>query len=322
MKTLSRASRLKKLLKRCYKVYMRIMITGADGLLGQELVRFFNKSKTHTAIPLTHADIELTDSKNVTDAVLRSRPDAVINCAVVLNVDFCEENPEQCYAVNRNGVSNLLSAAQVLRRPITFVQASSSEVFGRVAEGEYLINGYREGDETRPASVYQKSKKQAEDTLIDFSRKYPDALSRWYVARTGWLYGSGRPTFVEQFLEKLQKNEIVQVIRDQWRSPTWTKHFAHGLLNLLSKNDSSGIYHIVNEVKPGEATTLDVIQEIQKFLGPRNANPPLKFISRNELFEVPRAPSNVLLNTKLPRLPYWRNALQEYLSKKSDWNMT
>lgn len=297
---------------------MRIMITGANGLLGKELVRFFSESGAHAVIPLAHADIELTDPKSVADTLARTHPDAIINCAAILNVDSCEENPDACYAVNRNGVSNLLSAVQTFGRPVVFAQVSSSEVFGRIAEGEYLINGYREDDEARPASVYQKSKKQAEDLLIRFAPAHPRALSRWYVARTGWLYGSGRPTFVEQFLEKLQQKEELEVIRDQWRSPTWTRDFAHGLNVLLSNDYPSGIYHIVNEDKPGEATTMDVIQEIQKFLGPLNAKPPLSLVSRDDLFKVPRAPSNVLINTKLPPLPYWRDALQEYLSQKSD----
>lgn len=291
-----------------------ILITGAGGLVGRELAEFFLHEPNTRVASLTHAELDITDAHAITEAIVQRNPDVIINCAVVLDVDACEKNPETCYAVNTRGVSNLLSAAQGASRPITFVQISSSEVFGRVHEGEYLVDGYREEDEARPASVYQKSKKQAEDAVAQFAQKNPDRLSRWYVARAGWLYGRGRPTYVEQFLEKLQKNETMRVIRDQWRSPTWTKHFAQGLGNLLSGKYANGIYHIVNEVKPGEARTLDVIQEIQKFLGPRNANPPLKFVSRDELFKVPRAPSNVLINTKLPRLPYWRDALREYLS--------
>ncbi|MBI4137758.1 MAG: NAD(P)-dependent oxidoreductase [Candidatus Sungbacteria bacterium] len=291
----------------------RFLLTGAGGLVGKELIDFFHGESGIAIIPLAHADCDITDADAVKHIFARINPDGVINCAVILNVDQCEAEPKKCFAVNRDGVRNLLDACADLLHPVTFVQVSSSEVFGRVHEGEYVVNGYREDDEPRPASAYQKSKREAEILLEGFAAEHPEAHDRWYICRGGWLYGAGRSTFVEQFLEKLQRKEEIKAVRDQWRSPTWTKHFTHGLITLLAGNYPSGVYHSVNEVKPGEATTLDVIDEIRTYLGERCANPPLALVSRDELFKVPRAPSNVLLNTKLPKLPYWKDALWEYL---------
>ena len=199
---------------------MRIAITGATGLLGQELTDYFRNTQGTEVFPLTHTECDVTDSKRIRAMLTDIMPDILINCAVILNVDFCEENSEKCYAVNRNGVINLLEAARAQDRRLTFVQISSSEVFGRVHEGEFLINGYKEDDEARPASVYQKSKKEAEDLLLDFVKKNPAVFNRWFIIRAGWLYGKGRKTFVDQFLEKLQKDDDLMVVKDQWRSPT------------------------------------------------------------------------------------------------------
>lgn len=294
---------------------MKVTIFGATGLLGNELVSYF-RAHHHEVVSLSHADCDVAD-KEALRRVLASYPsDFIINCAVILDVDKCEADPTLCYAVNRDGVKNILETIKELDIHPAFLQMSSSETFGRVHEGEYDPMGYKEDDLQKPASVYQKSKKEAEDILLAFVKNYPDVLSRWYIVRAGWLYGEGRPTFVDRFITLLQSKEPLTVIKDQWRSPTWTRDFAQGLYELIAKQYLSGVYHIVNEVKPGEATTMDVIEEIERFLGPRASYPPKTMVAFKDFFKVPRAPSNVLKNTKLPPLRYWREALREYLKKQ------
>ena len=255
----------------------------------------------------------MTDLESMRAALERVRPDIVINCAVVVSVDRCEQDPTRCRAVNVGGVETLLVAIRESGRAITFVQISSSEVFGRVNEGEYKIEGYVEDDEPRPVSLYQCTKHEAEKVLQNFARAHPKTLAHWHIARAGWLYGAGRATFVDQFFEKLQRDEPLEVIVNQWRSPTWTKDFVAGLLELLSSEYESGIYHIANEVERGEASTLDVVEEIALTLGLSRVRALLKLVSREDIFKIPRAPSNVLKNTKLPRLRGWREALRAYL---------
>ncbi len=138
-------------------------------------------------------------------------------------------------------------------------------------------------------------------------------MRRYYILRAAWLYGRGRKTFVENFVESLQKPGEIVAIKDQWRSPTWTKHFVDELFLLLEKKYPNGAYHGAAEVKPGEATTPDVLDEISKFLGPEKVRATIKEVPREGFFKNPRSPSNVLLNTKLPKLLYWRDMLREYL---------
>lgn len=291
---------------------MRILITGATGLLGRELVRHF-KELGETVLPFSHETFDVTKKDEILAVLRREKPDLIINCAVILDVDKCEANQKMCYSVNRDAVRNFLEPIAELGIHPIFIQISSSETFGRVEEGEYNPNGYSEDDEQKPVSTYQKSKKEAEEIVLSFVKENPGALSRWYIPRAGWLYGEGRKTFIDRFFTTLQSKEPLEVIKDQWRSPTWTKDFARGLSEMLKH--PSGIYHIVSEVKPGEATTEDVIEEIEKYLGERAAHPKKTFVDQKTFFKVPRAPSNVLKNTKLPKLPYWRDALRAYLTK-------
>ena len=293
----------------------KIAIIGSGGLLGQELVSYLSLSDKSTIIPLEHGEIEIEDPESTDKNIIKHLPDIIINCAAIPNVDICEKDPDKCFGINTDGVTNILNSIKKSGSSSTFIQISSSEVFGRIKEGQYKINGYKEDEAPDPISVYQKSKTNAEKITAQFARKNPEVLKRWYVTRAGWLYGKGRKTFVESFLEALQKKDALTIVKNQWRSPTWTKDFAKGLSELINGECESGIYHIVSEVKEGEATTMDVIEEIKKYLGDRTEKTKIELVPRNELFKTPRAPSNVILNTKLPKLPYWRDSLQEYLKK-------
>ena len=294
---------------------MKIAIIGATGLLGTELAQYF-ESRGDTVVALASSDCDVTDPHSVHAALTLHRPDLVINCAAMLDVDACEANQDRCYAVNRDGVRNLLEAVRSLGNPLVFVQIGSSEIFGRVSPGEYNIGGYREKDLPAPVSAYQRSKKEAEDVLTSFASEHPKALKAFYIARAGWLYGEGRATFIDRFVELLKSKEPLTVIKDQWRSPTWTRDFAKSLAFIIDEKLQSGIYHLTAEVKYGEATTMDVIEEINRHLGREAVHPPITFTTQAAFFKVPRAPSNVLINTKLPKLPYWRDSLREYLSEK------
>ncbi|MDP3735693.1 MAG: NAD(P)-dependent oxidoreductase [bacterium] len=289
----------------------KVLVTGAGGLLGAELVHASRAG--FEVVGLRREECDITDAASVRAILERERPDVIVNCAVVVSVDRCEQDPARCRAVNVGGVENLIEAVRESGQKVTFVEISSSEVFGRVNEGEYKIEGYGEDDEPRPVSLYQRTKAEAERVVQGFARDHLEALEHWYVVRAGWLYGAGRATFVDQFFEKLQRDEPLEVIVNQWRSPTWTKDFAAGLFDLLASGRESGIYHITNEVESGEASTLDVVEEITLTLGLSRVRAPLRLVSRDDIFKIPRAPSNVLKNTRLPKLRHWREAMREYL---------
>lgn len=291
---------------------MKILVTGANGLVGKELTATMRPE--FEVVGTTHVELDVTSRDSIQSVLEKHQPEAIVNCAVVINMDLCEENPKLCFSVNRDGVENILETIKTVGKPMQFVQISSSEAFGRVEEGQYKVNGYTEDDELMPVVNYQRSKAEAEKIVTDFAYANPTVIPRFYILRAAWLFGRGRKTFVENFVESLQKPEELVAIEDQWRSPTWTKYFVESLYTLLEKKYPSGIYHGAAEVKPGEATTPDVLQEISKFLGPEKVKAKIKKIGREGFFKIPRSPSNVLLNTKMPKLPYWREQLAEYLA--------
>ncbi|GEM_PF-1459453 len=294
---------------------MKILLTGGSGLLGSEIVRQA-KEKDSVILAPRHKELDITDKENVARYIKKHAVDCVINSAAQVNVDVCEANPEACYLLNRDGVKNILEAIKQNKKPVIFVQISSSEVFGRVHEGEYKIEGYTEDDFPMPASVYQKSKAEAEEITEEFCKKNPKIFPKYYIARVGWLFGKGRPTFVERFAKDLLLGGLVEAVKDQWRSPTATKDVALSLFSLVVGHYESGVYHLAGEVKSGEVTTPQVIEEIRKLLGDKAKKATVKLVRRDEVFKVPRAPSNVLKNTKLPKLPYWRDALRDYMQEK------
>lgn len=291
---------------------MKILLTGASGLLGSEILRQAEKKKLNILTP-SHKDFDITVKESVLKYQKKHSPDVIINCAAQVNVDVCEANQDACYALNRDGVKNILEAVRENKKPVIFVQISSSEVFGRVHEGEYKILGYKEDDFPMPYSAYQKSKTEAEEITAEFCAKFPKIFPRYYIVRVGWLFGKGRPTFVERFVKDLLAGGSVEAVVDQWRSPTATKDVANALLSMVVGHYESGIYHLAGEVKKGEVSTPQVVEEIRKILGEKANKATIKLVKRDDIFKVPRAPSNVILNTKLPKLPYWKDALKEYI---------
>ena len=294
---------------------MKILLTGASGLLGSEIVRQASEKKLNILAP-SHKELDITDKENVSKYIRKHSPECIINCAAQVNVDICEANQDACFALNRDGVKNILEAVKENKKPTIFVQISSSEVFGRVHEGEYKIEGYKEDDFPMPFSAYQKSKTEAEEITTEFCAKFPRIFPKYYIVRVGWLFGKGRPTFVERFVKDLLSGGQVEAVVDQWRSPTATRDVATALLSMVVSQYESGIYHLAGEVKKGEVSTPQVVEEIRKILGEKAKKTTLKLVRRDDIFKVPRAPSNVLLNTKLPKLPYWKDAVREYLSEK------
>src|SRR3989338_4089698 len=258
---------------------VKILITGATGLLGSELAQHWQRHDTTVAAP-SSVELDVSSADSVRRAVRAFSPDVIINCAVIISIDRCEAEPDLAWAVNRDGVMNLLEAAREFLAPSLFIQVSSSEVFGRW-NGGFAINGYREYDEPKPDTVYQKSKTEAE-------------------------------RMVAQFAEALRARQELTIAEDQWRNPTWTRDFAASLDALIANREPSGIYHIANEVAPGEATVMDVIEEIRSYYAIPKEAIRLKPVHLHAFFKIPRAPSNVLLNTKLPRMRPWREALKEY----------
>ncbi len=218
---------------------MKVVIVGANGQLGFDLVRVF-KNTEHETYPLTRADIDITDFK-LSDKVLKNiQPETVINCAAYVRVDEAEGCADKAFAVNALGARNIAQICKDMGSIL--VHISTDYVFdGRKTKP------YTEEDIPNPLNVYGNSKLAGEYFVRNMLEKH-------YIIRSSSLFGvagaSGKGgNFVETMIKKAKNNEEIKVVDDMIMSPTYTKDAACMIKNLLIKKLPFGMYHVANSGK-------------------------------------------------------------------------
>ena len=237
---------------------MKILVTGANGQLGKEILVCFERGKTELGIPdvlkeentVIGVDIDELDISNL-EAVRayfkKEAFDAVINCAAFTNVNKCETEELLAFRANAIGPRNLAIAAEEIGAKL--VHVSTDYVF----EG----NGtrpYVEWDICKPQSVYGKTKYLGEEYVKDFSTKY-------FIVRTAWLYGYYGANFVKTMRKIATEKGACKVVSDQRGNPTNAADLAHHILKLLTTNEY-GIYHGTGK---GECSWYEFTKKIIEF---------------------------------------------------------
>ncbi|MNS78566.1 dTDP-4-dehydrorhamnose reductase [compost metagenome] len=289
---------------------MRVFVTGAQGMLGQDLVPVL-KAAGDTVIQsgmqpsedpnFVHLDI--TDLEATKQAITSARPDVVINCAAYTNVDGAEADPDSAYRVNALGTWNLALACQEVGAAMLLVST------------DYVFDGkkgsaYDEYDAPNPQSVYGRSKYAGEQHL-------QQVLKRFYIVRTAWLYGHHGKNFVETILKAAAERPELKVVNDQWGCPTWTRDLAEAI-NRIIRTGRYGIYHATGH---GECTWMDFARKIVE-LG-EMATPVLPQTTAELNRPAPRPRYSVMSNASmrlanLPQLPDWQQSLMQYLHARSE----
>jgi dTDP-4-dehydrorhamnose reductase len=208
---------------------MRILITGAKGMLGNDLVKAF--AGEHELIG---TDIDILDITSLPDCrkfMGQANPDIIINCAAYTLVDKCEEEVDLCYRVNSLGPRNLAIISNEQNIPLLHI--STDYVFDGTKKTPYL-----EDDRKNALSVYGKSKSLAEDLIIMLTNKF-------YIIRTSWLFGDKGNNFIKTMLALGKTRKHLTVVNDQIGSPTYTRDLAFAIKELI-KEPRYGIYHITN----------------------------------------------------------------------------
>jgi dTDP-4-dehydrorhamnose reductase len=234
---------------------MRILVTGARGLLGTEVVRAAHIGG-HEVAALGRAALDVTDPGAVSACFREEQPDVVVHCAAYTAVDKAESEPDLAMAVNRGGSGNVARAARSVGSSTVYV--SSDYVFAGLKSSPYLTT-----DETGPLSSYGRSKLAGEqETLAAYapgneagngSGRVPLGL----VVRTGWLYGAGGGNFVQTMLRIAKDRGVVTVVDDQVGRPTWARNVAEAIIELIGVR-AGGVMHVADA---GEATWLDLARE-------------------------------------------------------------
>ena len=219
---------------------MRLLVTGALGMLGHDVVRAGGRAG-HELVPVDLPELDITDVAAVDALVGRLQEEpaslhGIINCAAWTDVDGAESKREQAAAVNAEGPSVLARAAAKAQIPLLHV--STDYVFDGVApvDRDGRPRPYVESDSTGPRSVYGSTKLEGEGAVLGASAANT-------VARTAWLYGVDGSNFVDTMLRLGGEREAVQVVTDQVGSPTWSGHLAPALVGLLERS-VTGLVHL------------------------------------------------------------------------------
>jgi dTDP-4-dehydrorhamnose reductase len=228
---------------------LRILVTGAAGLLGNAVVRTAEE-RGHEVRACGRSTLDVTDPGEVDRRLRTELPDVVVHCAAYTAVDRAEEEVDQAMAVNRDGTRNVaMAAAQI---GATVVYPSTDYVFDGRTDTPYGPD-----DETSPLSAYGVSKLAGEQVLA------VSGCSRM-VIRTSWLYGSGGRDFVDVVLERGERRgSEMTVVDDQVGCPTWTGSLAPGIVD-LAESGAHGTYHLCDA---GQASWLDLARQVAQDAG-------------------------------------------------------
>lgn len=209
---------------------MKILVTGANGQLGQELVQQLNQMDVEL-FAFTKAELDICNLSAVQQVVNETQPHVIVNAAAFTKVDLAETEQDLAFNVNAYGQRNLAVAAEQVGAKICYV--STDYVFdGNATEP------YEEHALVNPIGVYGKSKYAGEQLTQTISSKY-------FIVRTAWVYGEYGPNFVKTMLRLAKERDELGVVSDQIGSPTYTVDLAAFLIELV-QTEKYGIYHCTN----------------------------------------------------------------------------
>ncbi|MBI5554895.1 MAG: dTDP-4-dehydrorhamnose reductase [Elusimicrobia bacterium] len=295
---------------------MRIVITGASGMLGTDLLQALAgdhelygldiRKSDRPLADVSHQILDITDTKATYEVITKINPELVIHAAAYTNVDGAESDQEPAYRINSLGTRNVALSCQ--RFDAALIYLSTDYVFdGRKTEP------YAEIDRPDPLGVYAKSKYWGE--------LYTQWLvSRFMIIRSSWLFGKNGQNFVEAIRSQVITKHGLQVVNDQVGSPTYTVDLAEAIKHLITINYqlSTGLYGIWHITNSGSCSWFDFAREIVKQVGAKEEVSPISASQANRLAVRPKNSVLNNFNWKLHNfslLPTWQDALKRYLKQ-------
>lgn len=225
---------------------MKVLVTGANGLLGQELIKLLLQknyevvavSRGPSRLPqfvanknLSYRELDITDGLASNSTIRDFKPEVIIHAAAMTHVDNCELNKIDCYNINVTATRFLIEAAKEITAK--FIYVSTDFIF------DGLEGPYKEDDEPKPVNYYGSTKLSAETEVMESGLE-------WSIVRTVLVIGKAETTrsnIISWVKEKLEKKEKIKVVDDQFRTPTFTEDLARGIVLVVEKS-ALGIFHI------------------------------------------------------------------------------
>lgn len=286
---------------------MKILVTGCNGQLGNELRLILDKEFPGSVLYTDVQELDLTDAKAVNAYVVNNEVTHIVNCAAYTAVDRAEEEKMQCAKINTDAVKNIAIAADSNGAKVIHIST------------DYVFDGtnhrpYRESDKVNPISQYGTTKRKGETALLALA---PEAL----IIRTAWLYSTFGNNFVKTMLRLADSQPEIKVVSDQVGTPTYARDLAAAIAKILHSHQwVPGIFHFTDE---GAASWYDFAKAIFRIAGKNVKVTPIP----TEDFPTPanRPAYSILDKTRIKatygvKIPHWEESLRDCMNLLSGQN--
>jgi dTDP-4-dehydrorhamnose reductase len=280
---------------------LRIIVTGAGGLVGRAVVSAFS-AKGDLVTGFDHQALDIGNERAVRAAIGDSSAEVVINCAAWTDVDGCEFDQQR--ATRANSLGPELLARQCKKIGALLITISTDYVFDGDKQGFYT-----QKDQPNPQSVYAASK-------LDGERRAQNSWARTIVVRSGYIFGVGGTNFLSTLINRARQREHLKVIGDMFGTPTYAPHLAERL-DRLAQIDLPGLYHVVNS---GAGASFAQFAERASELAAFDPNL-IQVVSLESLSRPATRPRNSRLRCLLTEaiglspLPSWNDALEDFVGR-------
>ncbi|MHB1645004.1 MAG: dTDP-4-dehydrorhamnose reductase [Candidatus Acididesulfobacter diazotrophicus] len=276
-----------------------IAIIGSTGMLGID-VNAVLKDENAAIHNFNSINLDITELNNVMNALIKFKPNYIINCAAYTNVDLAETEKDKADKVNHVGALNLAIASKEINARLIHIST------------DYVFNGlkkapYNENDDVNPVNEYGLSKLKGENAIKDSKASY-------IILRTEWLYGKNGKNFVNTILKLADTKKSIEVVDDQFGSPTYTKDVAFAIRDIIANDKgNNGIYNITNA---GYASWYEFAAEIIKVF--KRTNCVIIPVLSDKFVRPAKRPADSRLDCSKIKLDYkielrnWKDALKKY----------
>ncbi|WP_400243696.1 dTDP-4-dehydrorhamnose reductase [Niallia sp. JL1B1071] len=278
---------------------MKILVTGYSGQLGHDVV-LEGKKRGFEMIGVGHKELDITQEEQVQNYIHTVKPDAVIHCAAYTAVDNAEDDKETCFDVNVNGTNYLAAAAKSVDAKFTYIST------------DYVFEGtgtepFTEEDAAKPVGYYGVTKYEGEKAVQSL-------LDKYFIVRISWVFGINGNNFIKTMLRLAETRDELNVVGDQYGSPTYTFDLAKLLLDMV-ETEKYGVYHASNE---GFTTWADFAKEIFEVAGKAvkvNSITTEEYPTKAVRPKNSRMSKDKLEENGFTRLPAWQDALKRYIAE-------
>lgn len=278
---------------------MKVLVTGVKGQLGYDVVNELKK-RNHEAVGVDIEEMDITDEESVSRVIREAAPEAVIHCAAYTAVDAAEENEELCRNVNARGTGNIARVCRDLDIRMMYIST------------DYVFNGqgtrpWEPDDQREPLNIYGQTKYEGE-------LEVEENLDKYFIVRIAWVFGVNGKNFIKTMLNLGKTRDKLNVVADQFGSPTYTFDLARLLVDMI-ETEKYGRYHATNE---GLCSWHEFACEIFKQAGMNVAVEPVtsdQFPVKAKRPMNSRMSKDKLKENGFQPLPSWQDALSRYLTE-------